>query len=71
LRQGKYGEATAILERAVALAPRDPQMRFHLGMAQLGAGQRDLARSSLEAALALGAAFDGADEARATLAKLP
>jgi Tfp pilus assembly protein PilF len=46
-------------------------MRFHLGMAQLGAGQREQGRASLEAALASGVTFDGADDARAALAKLP
>jgi Tfp pilus assembly protein PilF len=43
---------------------------YHLGMAQLKAGQSDKARASLEAALAGGASFTGTDEARLALAQL-
>jgi cellulose synthase operon protein C len=51
-------------------APKDPTCHFHLGLAYAKAGNKDKATASLEKALALQPAFEGADEARATLASL-
>jgi Tfp pilus assembly protein PilF len=69
-KRGAYAEAVPILEKAASQAPNRPQMRYHLGMAQLKAGQRESAIRNLEAALASGASFDGIDDARAALAEL-
>jgi Flp pilus assembly protein TadD len=69
-KRGEYADAVAILERAAEKAPGSQVIRYHLGMAELQAGQRERARTSLESALANGARFDGAEDARLTLARL-
>jgi tetratricopeptide (TPR) repeat protein len=51
-------------------APQDPTCHFHLGLAYAKAGKRDKAAASLEKALALQPGFEGATEARATLASV-
>jgi len=70
LKRGDLAPALAALQRAAAEAPDSPIIRYHLGMAQLEAGQSDKARESLEAALAGGASFTGTDAARLALAQL-
>ncbi|MEP7242660.1 MAG: tetratricopeptide repeat protein [Gammaproteobacteria bacterium] len=69
-KRGEYGEALPVLERAVERAPDAKVIRYHLAMAELQAGHRDRARQNLETALAGGASFSGADEARSALAEL-
>jgi Flp pilus assembly protein TadD len=69
-RRGDNDEALAALERAAELAPQSGVMRYHLGMAQMKAGQHDKAKQSLEKALAMTPRFPGSDEARASLATL-
>lgn len=69
-KQGRYPEAVAVLEQATARAAQRPQLRYHLGMAQLKAGQRAAARASLEVAVAEGADYQGIDEAREALRSL-
>ena len=59
-----------MLGRAIDKVPDSRQVRFHLAMAELHAGQTDRARSDLETALSGTAKFMGSDEARATLASL-
>jgi tetratricopeptide (TPR) repeat protein len=54
----------------VQKAPKESTCHFHLGLTYAKAGTKDKATASLETALALQPAFDGADEARATLASL-
>ncbi len=49
-REGDYGSAAALLERAVTVEP-SPGSHFFLGVARLLTGSRDEARASLEAAL--------------------
>ena len=68
--QGRYAEAVTVLKEAVDKAPKAAVLRYHLGMAQLRAGDHAAARENLEAALADGAAYPGVDEARAELARL-
>jgi Flp pilus assembly protein TadD len=58
------------LESSVEKAPENPLYRFHLGLAYAKAGRSDDARRALELALKLKPDFDGADEARSTLASL-
>ena len=70
LKRGEVADALSVLEKAAAQSPDSRVIRYHLGMAQLKAGQRDRARSSLESALGGGGGFQGIDEARATLAQL-
>ena len=69
-RCADYGAALPALQRAAAQAPQSNIIRFHLGMTELGLGERARAREDLEAALAGSASFTGADEARTTLASL-
>jgi len=69
-KRGEYSEALPVLGRAVDRAPSSKEIRYHLGMAELHAGQTERARSDLESALSGSAKFFGADEARTTLASL-
>jgi hypothetical protein len=48
-------------------APREPTYHYHLGLAQIQAGDPARGRASLERALALNKAFAGADDARRVL----
>jgi tetratricopeptide (TPR) repeat protein len=69
-KRAEYTAALPVLERAVERAPKSPELRYHLGMAEFKAGRMDRARSDLEAALAETGQFRGASEARSTLAAL-
>jgi tetratricopeptide (TPR) repeat protein len=69
----KHGDATAALvalRNVLAKAPQSPIIWYHLGMAQVLAGQADAARDSLSRALKSGKEFPGMAEAKATLDKL-
>ena len=68
-KQGEYAEALPVLGRA-AIALELKEIHYHLGMAELHAGQTDRARTDLEAAVSGSAKFPGAEEARVTLASL-
>ncbi|HEY4209981.1 MAG TPA: tetratricopeptide repeat protein [Steroidobacteraceae bacterium] len=69
-KRGEYTEALPVLEQAAQRSPQSKEIRYHAAMAELRAGQRDRARTNLEAALAGEAKFVGSDEARSTLAAL-
>jgi len=69
-KRSEYAEAVPVLRRAVERAPDSKQIRFHLGMAELRAGQTERARDDLEAAVSGTATFSGSDEARTALAAL-
>ena len=69
-RKGMTSAAIRELETAVKTNPKDPLLRYHLGMAYNQAGELDKARTTLKDALAMGDRFSGADEARKTLAAL-
>jgi tetratricopeptide (TPR) repeat protein len=69
-KRGEYAEALPVLGRAVDHAPDSKEIRYHLGMAELHAGETDRARADLETALSGSAKFFGADEARTTLASI-
>jgi tetratricopeptide (TPR) repeat protein len=58
------------LQRAVQLDSRNPLFRYHLGLAYVQEGTDPKARVVLEQALKLNPNFDGADDARKTLATL-
>jgi Tfp pilus assembly protein PilF len=58
------------LKRAVQLDGRNALFQYHLGMAYVQEGTDPKARVALEAALKLSSNFDGADDARKTLASL-
>lgn len=69
-KRGENSEALEILARAASLAPESPEIRYHLAMAELKAGQDDRAKSDLEAALARGGQGGWSSDARAALAAL-
>jgi tetratricopeptide (TPR) repeat protein len=69
-RKNLPGLALAPLQRAVGKSPKDPVYHYHLGMVYAKSGDAAQAKASLQKALALDPAFDGATEARKTLAKL-
>lgn len=62
--------ALPALEKASAERPDASQLRFHLGMVQLKAGQAQEAEKNLAAAVETGTVFLGRDEAKAILAQL-
>ena len=66
-RQGLPLIAIPYFERSIDIDGTNPLYHFHLGMAHAKQGDDGKARRSLERALALNTAFDGADEARSTL----
>lgn len=66
--KGLHGHAIPAFERALARAPDNPVYHYHLGLAQLKAGDTARARTALRRALALKADFTGADAARQALA---
>ncbi|MBP7015206.1 MAG: tetratricopeptide repeat protein [Steroidobacteraceae bacterium] len=68
--RGKYAAAVPVLADAVKKAPEAQVLQYHLGMAQLQAGDRSAARASLELAVKGDARYPGIEEARAALAKL-
>jgi tetratricopeptide (TPR) repeat protein len=69
--QKKMGSsAVDALESSVKEAPNDPSTRYHLGMAYLQTGDIDKGREALQRALAISKDFDGAADARKTLAGL-
>jgi predicted Zn-dependent protease len=70
LKLGESDQALSILDKAAQRAPDSHVIRYHLGMAELGAGERKRARTDLEFALGDGASFAGAEDARKALAKL-
>jgi tetratricopeptide (TPR) repeat protein len=69
-KRGEYAQALPVLGRAADRAPNSKEIRYHLGMAELHAGETDRARVDLESAVSGSAKFFGADEARVTLASL-
>jgi Tfp pilus assembly protein PilF len=69
-RKGMASLAVAPLEQSVRTNAGNPLYRFHLGLAYLAAGDKKRARTALEQALTLKPDFEGASEARKTLASL-
>ena len=67
---GEYQAALNLLSQAVDMAPQSAVMRYHLGMAQLRAGDAEAARENLEAAVASDQAFMGMKEAQAALEEI-
>lgn len=69
----KHGDAAAsvpVLQRVATVAPDQPVVLYHLGMAQSQSGHTAQALDNLTRAVNSGTKFSGLDEARATLDKL-
>jgi Flp pilus assembly protein TadD len=62
--------AIASFKQCVAARPDNPSFLAHLGLAYAQNKDREPARQALKKALAMKADFDGAADARATLAQL-
>ncbi|HUO20771.1 MAG TPA: tetratricopeptide repeat protein [Steroidobacteraceae bacterium] len=69
-KRGYAAAAVVALRGVVARAPEAPLGLYHLGMAQVLAGQADGARDNLAHALRSGKTFPGMDDARMALARL-
>jgi tetratricopeptide (TPR) repeat protein len=69
-KKGMTTMALGPLFQAVDKAPKNAVYQFHLGMALAKNGEKDRARAALQAALAIDPNFDGAADARQTLASL-
>jgi Tfp pilus assembly protein PilF len=69
-KRGEYADAIRALQEAVDESSHSPPLLYHLAMAQLKTGDRDVARSTLEEALRSGTPFSGSDEAKQVLTEL-
>ena len=69
-KKGLYDSAIAEFKASLAKAPENPTIMYHLGLAYAKKGETDKARAELERALKLGDKFDGAEEAKKTLAEI-
>lgn len=69
-RKNMASIAIPYLESSIQKDPSDPSVHYHLGMAYAQAGEFDKARKSLQRSLGFKADFDGAVEARKTLAQI-
>ncbi len=70
VKQGLITRAVPHLEEAVRRAPAEATYRYHLGVAYLRLGRHAQARAELLRALEIDPAFDGAADARASLAAM-
>lgn len=70
VREGRPAEGLQFLREAHSRAARIPEIRYHVGVALAELGRVEEARAELEAALAGGDAFDGAEHARELLGRL-
>jgi tetratricopeptide (TPR) repeat protein len=68
-KSGDFKVAQQLLQQAVDKSPQEPELRYHLGMAQMRNGTPAAAVLNLEAAVAAKTPFTGIDEARAALAQ--
>jgi Flp pilus assembly protein TadD len=69
-KKGLYDSAISEFRDSMAKLPRNPVVRYHLGLAYLKKGNKAGAREQLSRALELSNSFDGADDARKVLAEL-
>jgi len=65
-----YLKAVTLLKESAAKMPNEPTVKYHLGMAYYRKGETTLAKQELKKALGIKNDFDGAEEARKTLASL-
>ena len=65
-----YLKAISLLKESAAKLPNEPTIKYHLGMAYYRKGETAQAKQELKKALNIRNDFDGAEEARKTLASL-
>jgi predicted Zn-dependent protease len=64
------GFAIPVLTQCLTAQPNNPIFLYHMGLTYAAAGEDAKARDALTRALKINAGFEGAEEARRTLAKL-
>ena len=69
-KKGDYSAAIPLLQESAGKLPDDPNIQFHLGMAQYMLGTEEPARLALQQAVDIGTDFPGKEEARRRLALL-
>jgi tetratricopeptide (TPR) repeat protein len=69
-KRGLWDLAIASFTQSTTKDPKNPGYHYHLGIAQLGKGDKAKARESLQKALALGGNFKEAPEAKKILATM-
>jgi len=69
-KKGDYGNAARLLQESAGKLPDQPEIQFHVGMAQYMLGEEDPARIALQKAADSTSDFPGKDEARQRLALL-
>jgi Tfp pilus assembly protein PilF len=69
-KNGDFHSAESLLRQAVDKLPDAPELRYHLAMAELRAGEQQAAKQNLESAVHSTQSFAGMNEAKATLAQL-
>lgn len=67
LEQGNAARAVELLQKAVSLAPTNPEIGYHYAVALAKAGDKQKARKQLDTVLASGQSFPQQDEAKAML----
>ena len=69
-KRGDYKQALALLEESDQHLPNNPEIQFHLGMANYMMGRKDEARTAFRDAAAAAGDFPGKDEAKRRLSLL-
>ena len=69
-QNSEYDVAISYLQRAVAMLPGQPLLRYHLGMAYYSSGNNKLAIDNLKSAIASDVNFSGKAQAEQTLKKI-
>jgi tetratricopeptide (TPR) repeat protein len=69
-KRGVHQRALALLKESAEKLGGNPQVQYHLGMANRQVGDKDAARRALQVAVSSPADFPGKDEARKALAEL-
>jgi tetratricopeptide (TPR) repeat protein len=69
-RRGEYQEALSLLQESATKVPDEPEIQFHLGMANYMMAQKDAARVAFQRALATAKDFPGKAESQRRLALL-
>jgi len=70
VEQGKYERGIGLLRKAASAAPKQPQVRYHLGVGLYKSGDKAGARKALQEALAQGSGFREAEQVKALLKQL-
>lgn len=70
VEQGNTSRGVPLLQKAAALAPQTPEVRYHFAVGLLKSGDKAAARKELEQLVASGKNFSSLDDAKALLKQL-